>query len=63
MGLPEAQDEYDSYILGICTTLREGQAMERLYQHFRWIVSECIGLDGYKHHAGQIAKRLMELLM
>ena len=59
----EARDEYDSYVLGICTMLREGQTAEKLSQHLRWIESEHIGLDGDELHTERIAKRLVSLLM
>ncbi|CAB3789733.1 hypothetical protein LMG28138_02871 [Pararobbsia alpina] len=61
--VPDAQDEYDSYVLGICTMLREGQTTEKLYRHLRWIESEHIGLDGNELHTDRIAKRLASLLI
>jgi len=61
-GVPEAQNEYDSYVPGICKMLREGKTTEKLYQYLRWIESEHMGLDGNELHAERIAKKLMSLL-
>ncbi|AEA66108.1 hypothetical protein [Burkholderia gladioli] len=60
--IPEAQNEYDSYVLGICKMLGEGLATEKLYEHLRWIESEHMGLDGDEHHTGHVAKKLANLL-
>jgi hypothetical protein len=59
--VPEAQDEYDSYVLKICGMLREGCSSDELYRHLRWIESEHMGLDGDESYTSTIAKKLMGL--
>jgi hypothetical protein len=61
--VPEAQDEYDSYVFEICAMLREGKTTGKLYEHLRWIESERMGLDGDARHTEWIAKMLTSLLM
>lgn len=59
--VPEAQDEYDSYVSKICRMLREGCSTADIYSHLRWIESEHMGLDGNEIHARKIAERLASL--
>lgn len=60
--IPEAQDEYDAYVLGICRMLRAGQPNSEIFSHLRWIETERIGLDGDKRHTYWIAMKLLGLL-
>ncbi|MBA1362076.1 hypothetical protein [Burkholderia gladioli] len=60
-GIPEAQDEYDSYVLKICGMLRADCSAEGLCKHLRWIETEQMGLDGDELHTSEIAKKLVGL--
>ncbi|HEY0077582.1 MAG TPA: hypothetical protein VGB73_02980 [Pyrinomonadaceae bacterium] len=59
--VPEAQDEYDSYVGGIYRLLASGasehQVVERLYQ----LETVSMGLDGERERLGEVARRLVEL--
>jgi hypothetical protein len=59
--VPEAHDEYDSYVGGIYRLLASGaseyQVIERLYQ----LETVSMGLDGGRERLGEVAKRLIEL--
>lgn len=57
----EAQDEYDSYVLGICGLLCTGETVDGVYRYLRWIEQKRIGLDGDEAHTAQIAKELANL--
>ena len=59
--VPEAQDEYDSYVSKICGMLRGGCDTADIYRHLRWIESEHMGLDGDEIHTRKIAERLASL--
>jgi hypothetical protein len=59
--VPEAQDEYDGYVLGICRLLREGKSADELYRHLRWIEVDQMGLDGDEAHTNDIARKLLHL--
>lgn len=59
--VPEAQDEYDSYVSAISRMIRDGKAVDELYAHLRWIECERIGLDGDEAHTRNIANRLVKL--
>lgn len=59
--VPEAQDEYDSYISRICEMLRCGCSTVDVYKHLRWIESEHMGLDGDEAHTRKIAESLASL--
>ncbi|WP_051381279.1 hypothetical protein [Paraburkholderia mimosarum] len=60
--IPEAQDEYDMYVPGICRMLRAGQSNMEVYSHLRWIEMERIGLEGDEQHTQRIAAKLVGLL-
>lgn len=60
--IPEAQDEYDMYVSGICRMLRAGQSNAEIYSHLRWIETERIGLEGNEQHTQRVATKLFDLL-
>ncbi|MFM0723729.1 hypothetical protein PQQ53_08560 [Paraburkholderia strydomiana] len=60
--IPEAHDEYDMYVSGICRMLRAGQSSAEIYSHLRWIETERIGLDGNEQHTHRIAAKLFGLV-
>ncbi|WP_340150073.1 hypothetical protein [uncultured Sneathiella sp.] len=58
---PEARDEYDSYVGGVCNLLMDGASIEKLFQHLWIIETETMGLGGDKEHTKDFAKKLYRL--
>ncbi|MBU4348570.1 hypothetical protein KJ671_03675 [Patescibacteria group bacterium] len=59
--IPEAQDEYDSYIFSICKLIQLKESEEELFNYLWWIETEQMGLSGNKEHTKTIAHRLFKL--
>lgn len=59
--VPEAHDEYDSYVPKICEMLCGDCSDDDVYRHLRWIELEHMGLEGDEVHTGKSAKRLVDL--
>jgi hypothetical protein len=59
--IPEAQDEYDGYVLQICGMLMRQESRQRLVDHLWWVESEHMGMPGDRRHTEEIADRLIRL--
>ena len=59
--VPEAHDEYDSYVLRICGLLCAGETVDGVYRYLRWVEQERMGIDGDEVHTAKIAKELANL--
>ena len=60
--VPEAADEYDSYIGGIYALLRDGAADERIAQHLSEIETKTMGLpDGERNGYRPLIARLRSI--
>ncbi len=53
-----AQNEYDSYVPGICTMLIAGRTARELADHLWQIETVSMGLSGDRPHTEAIARRL-----
>ena len=45
-GIPEAQDEYDSYIFSIYQLIQLKKSEEKVFNYLWWIETEQMGLSG-----------------
>jgi hypothetical protein len=59
--VPEAQDEYDSYIPGVCKLLINRESSENIFQYLWKIETDNMGLTGNRNHTKSIAKKLAEI--
>ena len=59
--VPEAQDEYDSYIPGVCKLLINQESSENIFQYLWKIETDNMGLTGNQKHTKTIAKKLAEI--
>jgi hypothetical protein len=60
-GVPEAQDEYDSYVGQIYTMLIRQEPRRKLFDYLWWVETEHMGLQGNRRHTEQVSERLMQL--
>ena len=60
--IPEAQDEYDSYVPGIYSMLIRRARDVELFEYLWEITTEHMGLTGNRQHTMAIAKRLIMLI-
>ncbi len=58
---PEAQDEYDGYVLLICGMLMRHDSRQRLVDYLWWAESEHMGMPGDRARTEEIADRLIRL--
>ncbi|MBB3802900.1 hypothetical protein FHR47_003189 [Xanthomonas arboricola] len=58
-GVPQARDEYDSYVPEICTLLSQGADQATVATTLREISGQRMGLDDTDALAEQAARRLM----
>lgn len=58
--IPEAQDEYDVYVLEVCEMLRAGRG-EELYSYLSRVEEERMGLLCQKSLTQNVARKLMSL--
>ena len=56
--IPEAQDEYDSYIHQICKLLINQESPENIFQYLWKIETDYMGLIGNRNHTKTIAEKL-----
>jgi hypothetical protein len=59
--VPEAQDEYDSYVWPVCGMLARHEPMDRLTDHLWRVETTHMGLRADRQHAELIADRLIKL--
>jgi hypothetical protein len=59
--VPQAQDEYDSYVSQIYVMLIKHQARHTLVDHLWRVQTEHMGLAGNRRHTEAIADRLLRL--
>ena len=59
--IPEAQDEYDSYILSIYQLIQLKKSEEEVFNYLWRIETEHMGLSGNKQHTKTIAHKLIQL--
>jgi hypothetical protein len=59
--VPEAQDEYDSYIPGVCKLLFNRESSKNIFQYLWKIETDNMGLTGNRNHTKSIAKKLAEI--
>jgi hypothetical protein len=59
--VPEAQDEYDSYIGQIHGLLIRREPRQSLFDFLWWAVTENMGLSGNRQHTEEIVEKLFQL--
>ena len=59
--IPEAQDEYDSYISSIYKLIQAKKSESELFECLWWIETENMGLSGNRKHTRTIANKLFKL--
>ena len=59
--LPEAQDEYDSYLLSVVALLSSGGSQQQLADHLHWLSTVQMGLGGNRQHSEKIAGKLISV--
>ena len=60
--VPEAQDEYDSYIPGVCKLLINRESSEKIFQYLWKVETDYMGLCGNRNHTRAVAKKLIEII-
>ena len=60
--IPQAQNEYDSYIPQICKMLINHESSENIFQYLRKIETDYMGLCGNQNHTRSIAKKLADIV-
>lgn len=61
-GIPEAQEEYDSYIAPVYRILTDAPSEDRLVDFLYWTERDTMGLPGSpRQQLGRIARRLLAL--
>lgn len=60
--IPEAADEYDSYIGEIHAILIRREPVYKLVDFLWWVESEHMGLAGNRRRTEQVAERLLRLI-
>ena len=62
-GVPQARDEYDSYVPFVVKMIMEGKPKEDIARHLHQIAGERMGLSVGLHpsnHTGEVAETLIE---
>ena len=59
--IPEAQDEYDSYVAGVYKLLITHVDRHSLFFHLWQIETHYMGLSGNRQHTGGVVDRLLQL--
>ena len=59
--IPEAQDEYDSYIPKIYKMLISRQSKHEIFEYLWWLEVEHIGLSGDRQRTEEFAEKLLNL--
>lgn len=60
--IPEAQDEYDTYVIPLYKMLIEKRTIHEIFDYLVWAESEHMGLSTDEHHTQLIAKELIKLI-
>ncbi len=61
--VPEAQDEYDSYIPQVCKLLINQESPENIFKYLWKIETDYMGLIGNRNHTQSIAKKLTDIIV
>ena len=61
-GIPEAQDEYDSYVPGIYKRLISRSQENEIFEYLWEIETQYMGLFGNRRHTQAIAGKLVRLV-
>ncbi len=59
--IPEVQDEYDSYVPGICLLLQRTDSVETVFDRLWQLETEVMGLPGDRERTRRFAEHLVEL--
>ena len=59
--IPEASDEYDSYISQVHALLIRREPLYRMVEFLWWVETEHMGLAGNRRRTEQVAERLLRL--
>jgi hypothetical protein len=59
---PEAQDEYDSYVGGVCSLLISGADAFKLRQHLAQIETVNMGLSAPCSHLDDVVRKLLTMV-
>lgn len=60
-GIPEAQDEYNSYVPEIYKMLISGKSKPELFAYLWWLETEHMGLTGDRQRTENFSERLLEI--
>ena len=60
--VPEAQDEYDTYVAGVYKRLLSRASEEDMFRYLWEIETEYMGLCGDVRHTRAVAKHLLDLV-
>ncbi len=60
--IPEAQDEYDSYVPKIYKMLIQRKTKQEIFDYLWWIETEHMGLSGNRQSTDACADRLLSLI-
>lgn len=60
-GIPEARDEYDSYVSPIYKMLISRKPRHEIFDYLWWLETEHMGLTGNRQATGKFADRLMRI--
>lgn len=59
---PEAHDEYDSYVGGVCSLLISGADAYKLRQHLAHIETDSMGLSSPCSHLDDVVGKLLAMV-
>ena len=59
---PEAHDEYDSYVGGVCSLLLSGADAHKLRQHLKRIETVTMGLSAPCSHLDDVVLKLLTMV-
>ena len=59
-GEPNARDEYDSYVSGVCSLLHDGATADQIATHLDKIATERMGLSSNMNHCHETAHKLLD---
>lgn len=60
-GIPDASDEYDSYVPAIYKLLIERKSVSAIFDYLWWLETEHMGLSGDRQATEAFARRLVEI--
>jgi hypothetical protein len=61
--IPEAKDEYDSYVPAIYKMLIQQKTRQEIFDYLWWIETEHMGLTGNRRATEAFAERLLSLVV